>query len=393
MTWRTDLVELIDQAALIASGLRNDPLKPEPNIAMLDNVVVGLETIRQKILDFHLPAPNGRTTLGVSRAVLDFIFDRDGPLVRACGAVEHCYLTIPPADPNQPTPADFTQIQLHTDGSTTPIIQDGQALIAIEQGQVTNIGLWRDGWPIGIFDVPINDHGLGKEAVEALTLIAPERLTQTNRAYLMCPASLTELMVWPSDHIPRDQGANNPQIQTARDAFLDFWVHHYPETPPISYLFKHHLNKRWARIHSLPESKRYAQTPEEWRELKRRHNAIIDHLIPQRTQIRVVTNYLDPDNYIFKAFAPVVVLGNFGIAGEDEPQFSCFEFRATWESNSLNPLLTMIAQDKMRAFIIGADCLIAPYDGGIDVILPDPQTCLAFKLRFSDWLSKRDDGL
>jgi hypothetical protein len=78
---------------------------------------------------------------------------------------------------------------------------------------------------------------------------------------------------------------------------------------------------------------------------------------------------------------------------DGEAVFQSFQFETTWESHTLNPLLIMIAEEQMRAFIIGPDCLIAPYDGGVDVIVKDPHTCWAFKRQFKEWLSKRPDGL
>jgi hypothetical protein len=53
----------------------------------------------------------------------------------------------------------------------------------------------------------------------------------------------------------------------------------------------------------------------------------------------------------------------------------------------------MIADESMRAFIIALDCLISPYDGGIDVILRDPHTAHTFKRHFADWVSPREDRL
>jgi hypothetical protein len=49
-------------------------------------------------------------------------------------------------------------------------------------------------------------------------------------------------------------------------------------------------------------------------------------------------------------------------------------------------MLTMIAEADMRTFIMAPDCLIAPYDGGMDIVLIDPHTCWSFKRRFADWL-------
>jgi hypothetical protein len=181
------------------------------------------------------------------------------------------------------------------------------------------------------------------------------------------------------------------ETQRAKARFLYYWRGLYPETKPISHMFKHQLRTRWARIHSLPEAKRYADDKPEWDELLRRHNMVIDSLIPQGSVIRIVINSIAIDNYLFKSFD----LENIGVFvdQENETVFQSFQFETTWESHTLNPPLMMIADDEMRAFIIGPDCLIAPYDGGMDIILQDPHTCWAFKRQFKDWISPRPDGL
>jgi hypothetical protein len=181
------------------------------------------------------------------------------------------------------------------------------------------------------------------------------------------------------------------KTQLAQAKFLEYWNQLYPETPPINYFFKHRLRTRWARIHSLPDAKRYAETKAEWTELEHRQNTVIDSLVLQGTPIQIVINDIKPDNYLFKAFE----LKNIGVFADNEGEvaYQSFQFETTWENHTLNPLLIMIADDQMRAFIIGPDCLISPYDGGMDVILKDSHTCWAFKRQFRDWLSKRPDGL
>lgn len=180
---------------------------------------------------------------------------------------------------------------------------------------------------------------------------------------------------------------NDPQ--QAQRLFLENWQQRYPETPPIAHLFKARLKTRWARIHSLPDAKRYPANNAEWGVLLNRQNMVIDHLVPQGTEIRVVINFIEIDSYLFKSFN----LENIGVFVEDETVYQSFQFATTWESHTLNPVLMMIAGEQLRAFFIAPDCLIAPYDGGIDVILKDPHTCWAFKRQLPDWLSKRTDGL
>jgi hypothetical protein len=179
---------------------------------------------------------------------------------------------------------------------------------------------------------------------------------------------------------------------SSRDTFLKSWHALYPNIWPI----KEHLNNRnfpnrWARIHSLPLAKRYPGSDKEWDSLLHRQNTVIDSLIPQGTAITIVINWIDEDNYLFYSF-DLEPVGIFQEA-EGEPAYNSYLLETTWESHRLDPVLLMIADEMVRAFIIAPDCLIGPYDGGVDVILKDPHTCYAFKRQFKDWLSARPDGL
>jgi hypothetical protein len=177
----------------------------------------------------------------------------------------------------------------------------------------------------------------------------------------------------------------------SKKSFLEYWNSLYPETPPINYFFKERLKKRWLRIHSLPQSKRYADTKEEWDILFHRQNTVIADLVGEDAAIKVVVNFIEIDNYLFKSFNFI----NIGVFTdmERETVFQSFLFEITWQENTLNPMLIMIAQEEMRAFIIGDNCLIAPYDGGMDVVFKDGYTKGLFKEKYKDWLSVREDGL
>jgi hypothetical protein len=177
----------------------------------------------------------------------------------------------------------------------------------------------------------------------------------------------------------------------ARETFLKVWQRDYPETPPINYHFKHHLPKRWIRIHSLPNAQRYPNDKADWAMLLSRQNAVIDYLVPQDTPIQWVWNWIGRDTHIHQSFSPIA-LGMFS-AGEGEPDFECHVLDDVWRTGEADVFLTMIADESMRAFIIAPDCLIAPYDGGMDIILKDPHTAHAFKRHFADWVSPRADGL
>jgi hypothetical protein len=176
-----------------------------------------------------------------------------------------------------------------------------------------------------------------------------------------------------------------------KEQFTEFWAKNYPETPPVNYYFKQKLHHRWFRIHSLPDAKRYAGTKEEFDLLLKRQNTVIDDLIPQNTTINVVINFIEIDSFLFSMYN----MENIGvfIDRENETVFQSFCFETAWQTNGLNPLLIETADDNLRAFIIGPECLVAPYDGGMDIICNDVNTMYFYKNKYKAWLSKREDGL
>ncbi len=178
---------------------------------------------------------------------------------------------------------------------------------------------------------------------------------------------------------------------TAKQEFAAFWDEAYPETPPISYFFKQRMPERWARIHSLPQSKRYPDTDAEWHILLRRQNDVIDSLIAAGAAIRIVVNYIREGNPLFSSFS----MESIGVFRDMDAEtiFQSFCFETMWQRHTLDAMLRMIAVEQVRAFVIGPECLVAPYDGGVDVVLKTEAARDHFKRRFKDWLSPRPDGL
>ena len=191
--------------------------------------------------------------------------------------------------------------------------------------------------------------------------------------------------------------------------FEIFWGLAYANTVPISYLFKDNYSDRWFRIHSLPESKRYAESDIELTALLARQNRIITDLLGENSNILIVTGeYNIGERLLFttdeeKIFSPYsftrltnidlykLNAEDYGIHEIYSPAFA----ETIWASNKLNKLLTAIANYKVGAFLISVEknVIIAPYDGGIDFILKDTITRDFYKKKYKDWLSSREDGL
>jgi hypothetical protein len=199
-------------------------------------------------------------------------------------------------------------------------------------------------------------------------------------------------------------------LKMTAQQFNAFWSSAYPASLPISHTFKDDYKDRWFRIHSLPGSKRYADNKEDWEILLGRQNEIITDLVGNNAEILFVTgdyyaegvNELHPISAV-KSIATIefVSLDHIDLhkwdpidneAGEVfRPIFS----EQTWQAGKFDNLLTDIADDQLKAFFVSIEnnCIVAPYDGGMDIILQDTQTKDRYKAKYNDWLSAREDGL
>ena|SRR5690554_17935 len=195
-----------------------------------------------------------------------------------------------------------------------------------------------------------------------------------------------------------------------KEEFQTLWTLNYPNTVPISYLFKHDYSERWFRIHSLPEAKRYADDENEWKNILSRQNEIITDLFGLGTPILIVTGeynwgdnrpvHITDEEEIFRPFTFVrldnIELNKIDPEQYDEPDIYRPAFAQTiWKPNYHDKLLREIANDNTRAFFVSFDknVIVAPYDGGVDFVLKDVSTKESYKNKYRQWLSEREDGL
>ncbi|MBX7227024.1 MAG: hypothetical protein K1X55_13405 [Chitinophagales bacterium] len=194
------------------------------------------------------------------------------------------------------------------------------------------------------------------------------------------------------------------------EQFETFWLSTYPETIPIAYNFKHCYKDRWFRIHSLPESQRYPNTNQEWHILLSRQNRIITDIIGDSTQLFIVTGEYDfdgtfdsPDvlntellsDFKFKSLKPIDLYKIDSKEYDKGTIYRPFFAEVKWEQNKYDKILCSIANDEMRAFFVSMEnkCLIAPYDGGLDLVLENSAIKDYYKTKYKDWLSLHIEGL
>lgn len=191
-----------------------------------------------------------------------------------------------------------------------------------------------------------------------------------------------------------------------KNEFTSIWKSKFPESYPIGYELKWIYDKRWFRVHSLPESKRYAENEEEYQIIYKRQNQIIQDILGYHSRVvlsfGLYSNDLTNNNYKeiteFGEFEKVDTLELHKINPEeyeDEYYFDVYAKESTWETNKRNDILKSIADDEIRMMIISFEKnrIINPYDGGMDLILESEIKRDYYKSKYKEWLSKHPEGL
>ncbi|WP_452225817.1 DUF3885 domain-containing protein [Lacinutrix cladophorae] len=164
--------------------------------------------------------------------------------------------------------------------------------------------------------------------------------------------------------------------------------------------------KRWLRIHSLPESKRYAESEEEYQIILNRQNELISNLIGENSDIIIATgqyewettNKLSTEIVEYSNFDKVRTIDLHKIYPEEYDEndfFGVYITSGVWRKNNKNELLKNIADDEFRAMFVcpKRNCIVAPYDGGMDIIVDTQEKRDELKTKYKDWLSERKDGM
>jgi hypothetical protein len=195
-----------------------------------------------------------------------------------------------------------------------------------------------------------------------------------------------------------------------KEQFEIFWISNYPGAFPMPHYFENDYRERWFRIHSLPGSKRYADTDDEWETLLARQNNIITDVLGNNAPILFLTGdfsseggtELHPLNSVNSIsdfqMIPLPTIDLYKIAPEhyDKGQYYNPVFcEETWQPKKFDNILRDIAEDQLKAMFISIErkFIIAPYDGGIDIVLDNKATRDHYKVKYKTWLSTRPDGL
>lgn len=185
----------------------------------------------------------------------------------------------------------------------------------------------------------------------------------------------------------------------------EIWRVHFGDLPAVSHLMRAALSQRWLRIHSLPESKRYAQTPAEYDELLRRHNAVAAEIVGTREAILFAHGRSSASAFAagFSEFdwaarsrVHEAVSIKVRTSDDEEDDVLVRGCAIRWSPGAWDDMLRDVADDRLPSIVLlnpRSGEVYAPYDGGADVFVADAERAVALKDRWMTWLSAHPEGL
>jgi hypothetical protein len=167
-----------------------------------------------------------------------------------------------------------------------------------------------------------------------------------------------------------------------------WWNEHYPDSPPVGFLLRQTYPERWLRIHSLPESKRYAETEAEYSELILRQNAVATETLGEGSSCYLIRGFWVESNEYQDGWI-------INLEGSEQPlRFEVTEI--IWNRSRYDDLLRDVADDRVEN-VVFVSCesqeIYAPYDGGADLIFRNMQERDEKKRAYQAWLSTHPAGL
>ena len=176
------------------------------------------------------------------------------------------------------------------------------------------------------------------------------------------------------------------------------WQNRYGAVPPVGWLLRRAMPQRWLRIHSLPTSKRYADSDAERSIVLERHLTVASRVLGTMARCIVfVPRYPLPDGPSIPVSLPRLEHLQFESWDESTSGFEGVIHAAafSWDPDLISPTLMAVAEDDDRALFLSLDTeqVYAPYDGGADVILRSNADVCTLREEFRSWLSARLDGM
>ncbi|WNO72681.1 hypothetical protein [Streptomyces sp. AM8-1-1] len=185
------------------------------------------------------------------------------------------------------------------------------------------------------------------------------------------------------------------------------WQERRPSVPPVAHRFRGTYADLWVRFHSLPGSKRYPETEDEYAIVLHRYNTVLDELFAGADVFVVTRDWSSTPSGPAGRPSPRQTLHRDGLhwwteadRDDPDPQFHTYTRlyadRRPWERGCVDGVLRAVADEALvDVFIADTELrrIHHPYDGGADVILTTTAERERLRGEHTAWLSSHQSGL
>ena len=185
-----------------------------------------------------------------------------------------------------------------------------------------------------------------------------------------------------------------------REQIDQLWDEQWPTTPPVGHLLRNQERERWVRFHTLPESKRYPDTEDEYEIVLSRHHALLAALGLRGPCFVVTTVFADeslpPPHPAEVPLPRAVHWCTLPPSYGEDMEMAIYASESRHPSAELDRLIRGVVDEEVWQLIIvppSGRWLYHPYDGGADVIAETKAARDGLQGRFADWLSPYPGGL
>lgn len=188
------------------------------------------------------------------------------------------------------------------------------------------------------------------------------------------------------------------------EEFNAYWTRTFPECPPVGFLLKHVYRERCARFRNFSNGRVHPASDDDYAEVCRRQNALLDHLFRSEPRVVWVTtipseNEMPPeDGPSFVnvdpqgAFCQSLGMHEFELEFDTPSYWHIYMSAREFAPGRFDALLKTAAEDPAESGLVNVlflgpstRRLMHVYDGGADVVLESAQKRGQLCARYADW--------
>jgi hypothetical protein len=199
--------------------------------------------------------------------------------------------------------------------------------------------------------------------------------------------------------------------------FEALWKRFYPQVPPVSTMMRKADVPSWVRFHSLPESQRYPDNQLQMQVVLARQNTLAAEVLGIGAPCWLSQSWWvpppdmaepDEEEYWVRREYNLSLAFRFVQKFEFDPafprevdgpdnEFDAYAVRTAWTKGAFDKLLSSIASEMFSPPTVWISettgAVFAPYDGGVDLFLPNAAMVDHLRRKHSDWLPGNPEGL